>query len=242
MDATMVMTVMAWIWVLTGAAVVAMVGYVKMTQASDGLAYFVVLGTAAAAGLGSVVMGLGAMGWTEAAPWAFRIGAAGYLLLTLLRTQLSSATPPRLWAGAAYDIGLALLSTIAAFTTNDLVAGAASRSGAATRAPQARYVIDFVRTWEGIALGILAVATLFFLFLFVRMVERGAPPQVESHWGGIGGGVGGWRISSSLTYLLAAVTFGVLFAVFVSRLDNERPTQGSAAVRSTTPKPPPTRT
>jgi hypothetical protein len=39
---------------------------------------------------------------------------------------------------------------------------------------------------------------------------RFEPLQVESHWGGLGGGLGGWRLSRSLTYLLVLLAFSVL--------------------------------
>lgn len=49
--------------------------------------------------------------------------------------------------------------------------------------------------------------TLWFLHLFVSSLEDGQWPAFESHWGGLGGGLGGWRVSPSLLYLLGALGF-----------------------------------
>src|SRR4029450_7897614 len=87
--------------------------------------------------------------------------------------------------------------------------------------------IDGVRLWRGIALAPIGFGPIVFVWLFVRMVERGVTPQVESHWGGIGGGLGGWRVSASLTYRAAAAVFGVLFAIFVMQLEPRPPAPGS---------------
>jgi hypothetical protein len=67
----------------------------------------------------------------------------------------------------------------------------------------------------GIAL--LGVCTLAFAGLFVRETWRGHSAEVESHWGGFGGGLGGWRVSPSLTYLVCALAFGTMVSVLVAR-------------------------
>lgn len=38
------------------------------------------------------------------------------------------------------------------------------------------------------------------------------PPSLESSWGGLGGGLGGWKMSPSLTWLIMALLTTVLFA------------------------------
>jgi len=62
----------------------------------------------------------------------------------------------------------------------------------------------------------LAITTGIFLALFVKTIDKGI--SAESHWGGFGGGVGGWRASPALVYLLAAFVFGSLFTLLVLRL------------------------
>ena len=46
--------------------------------------------------------------------------------------------------------------------------------------------------------------------LFVRSLETEKRLSIESHWGGLGGGLGGWRVSRSLTYLLVTVPLTLL--------------------------------
>lgn len=68
-------------------------------------------------------------------------------------------------------------------------------------------------------LAVLGGLTVWFLSLFLRAVDADGPPNVESHWGGLGGGIGGWRLSSSLIYLLCAGVIGtVSFVVFLNHV------------------------
>jgi hypothetical protein len=54
--------------------------------------------------------------------------------------------------------------------------------------------------------------------------ERGQPFGVESHWGGLGGGLGGWRVSPQVIYLVAALVFAGMLTALASRtLDVLRP-------------------
>jgi hypothetical protein len=80
----------------------------------------------------------------------------------------------------------------------------------------------------------LAFGTTYFLFLFVRLLEQGGPPEIETHWGGIGGGLGGWRMSRSLGYLLVAMVLAALFSFFLLRFDatgrTERPSEKAGAM------------
>lgn len=64
---------------------------------------------------------------------------------------------------------------------------------------------------DAITLLIGAWALIFLVaFMWSARVE---PLRIETHWGGFGGGIGGWRISSSFVYLLLAIAFvGVLVA------------------------------
>jgi hypothetical protein len=89
----------------------------------------------------------------------------------------------------------------------------------------------------------LALGTTYFLFLFVQRLEQGGPPEIETHWGGIGGGLGGWRMSRSLGYLLVALGLSALFTFFLLRFDAtgraERP-PGKTGVTTPTPNANPT--
>lgn len=72
---------------------------------------------------------------------------------------------------------------------------------------------------RGAGLSLAGGITLWFLHLFVDSVRDGQWPAFESHWGGLGGGLGGWRVSPSLLYLLGALGF----ASAVVALGAERP-------------------
>lgn len=63
---------------------------------------------------------------------------------------------------------------------------------------------------------LFAGITIVFLARFIRSLESGEPLGIESHWGGLGGGVGGWRISRPIVYLLSVITFAALTAVAMS--------------------------
>jgi hypothetical protein len=97
--------------------------------------------------------------------------------------------------------------------------------------------------WIG-ALALLALGTLIFLSLFVQRLQLGGAPQIETHWGGIGGGLGGWRMSSSLGYLLVAIVLSVMFTVFLVQFDareerehDKKFSSGSAATPKTASAP-----
>jgi hypothetical protein len=234
MDPTIVVTVTAWIWVLGGAFWLGFVGYLLATERGDHK-MFLAMAAAAGGAIGAITLGVRAAGFPLTSLWAWRILASAYLLVSLVRTRFeSNATPLKIWPAALFNIAMALWMTVASLIA--IETGPSSRIAAA-RISRTTFTIDGVTMWNGIALGILATGTLAFLILFVRMVERGVAPQVENHWGGIGGGVGGWRLSPSLTYLAAAAVFGVLLGVFVARLgppkDDDKKQPAKAAATST---------
>jgi hypothetical protein len=63
-----------------------------------------------------------------------------------------------------------------------------------------------------VALTAFGLAAIVFTVFLVLTLSRGNSIEMETRWGGIGGGGGGWRLSSSFSYLLAALLFGGLFA------------------------------
>ena len=62
---------------------------------------------------------------------------------------------------------------------------------------------------ETALLAIVGGLALWFSWIFVASVARDGPPQIESNWGGLGGGIGGWRFSESLVYGLCTLTLVV---------------------------------
>src|SRR5271154_126167 len=60
---------------------------------------------------------------------------------------------------------------------------------------------------------------IWFFYQFAEAIRLEGAPHIESHWGGLGGGVGGWRVSPSLIYLSGAIIFGILMAFSVRAFD-----------------------
>lgn len=87
-------------------------------------------------------------------------------------------------------------------------------------------------------LSLFATGGARFLMLFVEHVRKGGATKLETHWEGIGGGVGGWRMSPSLGYLLVAGVLSLVFIVFLFRFDI-REREGVVATTSPTPAPSP---
>jgi len=79
----------------------------------------------------------------------------------------------------------------------------------------------------GLAVGALAPARAAYLILltvmlglslilFLATIAKEGRLSIESNWGGLGGGLGGWRISSSLTFLCSTVALFVMMVMAVS--------------------------
>ncbi len=61
--------------------------------------------------------------------------------------------------------------------------------------------------------------TLCFAGYTAIALAEGRPFQVESHWGGLGGGLGGWRISQPIILLVLTITFsGSAATVFMKAM------------------------
>jgi hypothetical protein len=157
--------------------------------------------------------------------WAWRVSAVLYVVMALIAaTRVGSSPLAR--AAAAGNVLLAIAMAATSIDPGD----ALTRPAVASSAPPALLTvitIDGVKLWHGVAIGLLGLGTLTFLLLFIRAMERGDSPAFESHWGGIGGGIGGWRMSTSLTYVMGAAVFGLLFAVFIFTLGNDPSTRSA---------------
>jgi hypothetical protein len=79
--------------------------------------------------------------------------------------------------------------------------------------------------------GIIAILAVWFFLNFAESLWREGSPTIESHWGGLGGGVGGWRISASLVYLVGLIGFGLLLVLAMPAPETkpESPTPGAPA-------------
>jgi hypothetical protein len=79
--------------------------------------------------------------------------------------------------------------------------------------------------WAVVVLGILMI---LFLSLFVLAAQQDSRPQFEGSWGGLGGGVGGWRISISVIFLSIAIALGIMATNIATTLINRRPSASVA--------------
>jgi hypothetical protein len=75
----------------------------------------------------------------------------------------------------------------------------------------------------------LACLSLLFVWKLISELHGGDRLSVESHWGGFGNGLGGWRLSASLVYLVGAISFGIIFAVSSMIYIDKMPTSSDAS-------------
>ena len=87
-------------------------------------------------------------------------------------------------------------------------------------------------------MGFLTIVTAFFLCLVVLETRR-EPPHIETHWGGFGGGLGGWTFSRAIIYLIVAIVFGTL--LMGHSLSNLSRTDSSARTTSSPGSPGPSK-
>jgi hypothetical protein len=73
---------------------------------------------------------------------------------------------------------------------------------------------------RGAFLDFLCILLVANFTLFLRSIEADKRISVESEWGGLGGGLGGWRVSASLTFLLISAA---LFAVLATLINADVP-------------------
>jgi hypothetical protein len=76
------------------------------------------------------------------------------------------------------------------------------------------------------------VAFVFLVFIGLFVYETSYKRKeigVQSHWGGFGGGLGGWRAAPSLFYFVGAVLFGVMLTVLASGTSISLPTTFGAS-------------
>lgn len=67
---------------------------------------------------------------------------------------------------------------------------------------------------------VLALFALSFTLFLRYILRKGGRLQIESHWGGLGGGLSGWGISTPLTFLLLSIGF---LALLILGVGTEQP-------------------
>jgi hypothetical protein len=140
--------------------------------------------------------------WGDSAAGAM-IGAAGIFLVVLLLPMVEGRLTPKVapaepwlkpwmkpWLLILFGAATALLLR--------------SPSG---RSPDAPIQVQMPSAGQLQIIFLILVVLLLFLLIavFVRAIERGEGVSVESHWGGLGGGLGGFHVSPPMIYLLGIV-------------------------------------
>jgi hypothetical protein len=93
-------------------------------------------------------------------------------------------------------------------------------------------VADTAEQLMAIAAAVLVTLAALFVVLLVLELRAGGHVAIESSWGGFGGGMGGWRLSTPLVYLIIVVLFGAMGSMALSRL--RAPTASAQTQQPTT--------
>jgi hypothetical protein len=80
---------------------------------------------------------------------------------------------------------------------------------------------------HALILWVLGGGTLAFMIQLFYSINERQLPGIESFWGGMDGGMGGWELSKGATYFILVFVFGLLFffsaASFLGKLEeNEK--------------------
>jgi hypothetical protein len=184
----------------------------------------VILNAVALLPLGLFFFAFSDLGYPVAALWTWRAfamigtitgGISIYIMLrdreggreTMLR--LASASSFFLWIGFA--IFSIVISPSGSKSSPPVIASASNPGMSLTAICQVSAPIVF------------GIVGLVFLMFFIIQVQRGDLPSIETNSGGLGGGLGGWRVSGSLTYLVGLIAFGAFFWFTLPRDANKPP-------------------
>lgn len=187
-----------------------------------------VLGLALWLGLGfspNVPVGYAAVSYRVLAPAAtlpfigVLVGASAATLYFSVRATLRSL---REAMGATRTPGAPHLLDRFAPLLGGAIIGAALLLIAAVEAEQ----IDAVRATLVLTLGVLTLLSAGYL---LEDLARGNAIRIDSHWGGLGGSLGGWRVSQTLTlFLITLIFLGSMLAVASGGAEGESTSTTSA--------------
>lgn len=251
MEPSLTLQISAWLCALLGAgSVVAVVAALVNTIREASWDWTsALIGSLWGAGASALLFfGLAAAGFPEQAVWTWRATAIGLVLLNARVWVKSFADTDSVWQDLLQV--LAFVFAVALAVLSCLVAGLKTVTEVPSPQPPAstiRWTIEGVPLWHNVALCLFAASFILFILLFIGRVRKGNLAQIESHWGGLGGGLGGWRISTSLSYLLAALLCGLSFTAFVYRLepapqpDSAKPSVATASYGAAVDAGPPSR-
>lgn len=235
MDLSFSLHITVWVWIIIGVAGV--IGTAALTFGEAGrtaskwwmVAILLCMGTG---GSGLLTLAFAAAGWPSAALYVWRATAIVVTLLGIplfLQRGLEVSLPDaeskvvikwseRRWSALIGTLLVAGLTWLSFRSSPPKINSDALNSAAPVVATSVLPAASILLLATLIALGL---GTIYFLYLFVRRLEEGGAPQIEAHWGGIGGGLGGWRMSPALGHVLVATLLAVLFTVFLFRFDSQ---------------------
>lgn len=77
-------------------------------------------------------------------------------------------------------------------------------------------IVGELKIIQAILLWILGGGTLSFTIQLFFSIHNRQLPGIESFWGGLDGGIGGWELSKGATYVILVFVFGILFFLSTS--------------------------
>ncbi|MFZ1010731.1 MAG: hypothetical protein WAN65_28080 [Candidatus Sulfotelmatobacter sp.] len=95
---------------------------------------------------------------------------------------------------------------------------------------------------QTILLIVVGLLLLILIAALIHSLSRGEAVSVDSHWGGLGGGIAGWRLSAPLVYLLGiafllAVSSALAWRVFTASAPSPQAGQQSSLPANSTANP-----
>ncbi len=60
---------------------------------------------------------------------------------------------------------------------------------------------------------LISAGMVWFFLAFVESIDCDGGPRFESHWGGLGGGAGGWRCTPSTVHLVSFLSCGLILVL-----------------------------
>lgn len=153
-------------------------------------------------GIVLLVIALFSRGWWGTPALGTLIGCAVYLFIYLIVDVVARNRKSNIWSKAQPWVLM-----VAPFVIALIVWGLTSSM--LVNPIQLR--IPAVPDPKSIALILFAVFMLLLVIGFVRALRGGERVGIESHWGGLGGGISGFQVSTPLIYLL-----GIIFLLAVA--------------------------
>lgn len=239
-----------WIWAVSAVGSVVFMIWLWIAETSSWKGRAAILAFLVTAS-GLLFCSLELLGHPLLALWSWRVLSAAVMIASLLfwAAIFVQAQPPAQYnpftrfslRGELADIPDRFLMTgavlfaMAVFACS-VLAGTPQAIAASPAAPVSATVahdvadtvarLDF---WHAATLGVLGCGTLLFGLLFLSALQQQGPLWFESHSGGLGGSVGGWRMSASVGYLAAAILFAALFGALMIHDENQGRASGTPA-------------